>query len=338
MIASYGEALVDLFVRPFASGGLQADVRACLGGSVFNFCIAAQRQGLRGRYLNALSMDHFGHQFARLLQDEGVLLDGLRCAEPTSLAVIELDEQGKANYAFHRNGVADTALPASKIIANWCGDVSVLHTGCLMLTPSAWTATAQVLAHAVQVGCLISVDANLRLAVASDQASYLAHVNHACASADIVKVSEDDLIALGRITHEDRKHESVVLAAARKCLNQSERTHMVALTMGESGAWLLTREGEFHQKAAADVQVADTVGAGDTFIAALLAHLNTQGGLSLSAASAGWAGIDLQAALEHAVCAAEICVSRVGCNPPNWIQTQHYRQEKRNLCNALNLS
>jgi fructokinase len=295
MIASYGEALVDLFVRPFASGALQADARACLGGSVFNFCLAAQRQGLHGRYLNALSTDHFGQQFAQLLKAEGALLDAPRCTEPTSIAVIELDEQGKANYAFHRNGVADTARSAMDIIATWSTETALLHTGCLMLTPPAWPETAQILAHARQAGCLVSVDANLRLAVASE-----------------------------------RLNEKAAVAAARQWFAQSETVAMVALTMGERGAWLLTREAEFHQSAGENIQVADTVGAGDTFIAALLAQLGSQAGLSMTAARTGWAGMDLAAALRHAVVAAEICVSRVGCNPPTWAQTlaRLHSQEK----------
>lgn len=330
MIASYGEALVDLFVRPFASGALQADARACLGGSVFNFCLAAQRQGLHGRYLNALSTDHFGQQFAQLLKAEGALLDAPRCTEPTSIAVIELDEQGKANYAFHRNGVADTARSAMDIIATWSTETALLHTGCLMLTPPAWPETAQILAHARQAGCLVSVDANLRLAVASEQGSYLAHVRQACVSADMVKVSEDDLIALGMIRASERLNERAAVAAARQWFAQSETVAMVALTMGERGAWLLTREAEFHQSAGENIQVADTVGAGDTFIAALLAQLGSQAGLSMTAARTGWAGMDLAAALRHAVVAAEICVSRVGCNPPTWAQTlaRLHSQEK----------
>ena len=109
---------------------------------MFNFCLGAQRQGMASVYLNALSTDVFGRRFAHVMTKEGVLLDALApCDEPTSIAVVQLDATGKASYAFHRQGVADTTRAAGDVMSHWRSDVVALHTGCLMLTPPAWPQT-----------------------------------------------------------------------------------------------------------------------------------------------------------------------------------------------------
>jgi fructokinase len=97
-------------------------------------------------------------------------------------------------------------------------------------------------------------------------------------------------------------------------------TQLVALTMGAAGAWLVTREGQVFQSSAQGLKVADTVGAGDSFFAALLASLQQQGVLSAAGLHALPANV-LRAALAHAVAAAGINVTRVGCDPATWDET-----------------
>jgi fructokinase len=318
MIACYGEALVDLMVSPYSQAGLRSDSLACLGGSVFNFCLATQRQGLQALYLNALSGDIFGRQFAQVLQKEGVWLDAAPCHEPSSIAVVQLDAKGKASYAFHRQAVADIARSAAEIIANWQPAVTALHTGCLMLTPAAWPQTKQIMAYAARQGCVISVDANLRLAVCPDAATYAPCVLQACVMAHVVKVSDDDLLALGMLEASELSDPNTVVQSARQLLNQSSDTQLIALTMGERGAWLLTREHQLFQSAPQGIEVTDTVGAGDSCIAALLAYLNTKEWLNTALLAKGLPPDVLQAALRHAVSAAAVCVQRVGCDPASW--------------------
>jgi fructokinase len=321
MIACYGEALVDLFVSPYSQGELRTDSQACLGGSVFNFCLAAQRQGLDSLYLNALSVDSFGRQFDHLLQKEGVQLDAKPCSEPTSMAVIQLDVQGKASYAFHRNAVADTARSAHEIVAHWRSEVSLLHTGCLMLAPSSWDQTRQIIAHAVAQGSVISVDANLRPAAVSNAKEYARCVREACHAAHVLKFSDDDLVALGLLNAQDVANTNAVCLVAQKFLsshNASSATQLIALTLGERGACLLTRTHTIIQAVPKGVTVKDTVGAGDSFAAALLAHLHSQKLLSVEALSDGLTEQALQTALRHATAAASICVQRMGCDPASW--------------------
>jgi fructokinase len=313
--------LVDLFVSPYSQKSMQTAARACLGGSVFNFCLASARQGLTTTYLNALSQDSFGRQFARLLQAESVhLAQSAPVAEPTSIAVIELDAQGKANYAFHRTQVADTALAPELIIehmpAQTSAQTQLLHTGCLMLVPSAWPQTRAILAAARERGYLISVDANLRLSVCADLPAYRAAVTQACAMADIIKVSDDDLLACGWVQESHMTDPAQLMHAAASLL--SERTRAVALTLGARGACWIDHSAQWHCPAPAGIIVKDTVGAGDSFMAALLAWLDRHALLTASAWRSAVSPQDAQQALRHAVAAAAVCVQREGCDPATW--------------------
>ncbi len=328
MMTCYGEALIDLIVSPYSQSSLRAGSQACLGGSVFNFCIASARQGLSTAYLNPLSHDSFGAQFRLLLLAEGVALASpAPSALPTSIAVVQLDAAGKASYAFHRGAVADRSLSAAQAVAALPFDTQVLHTGCLMLVPQDWPTTRAVVQAAIAQGACITVDANLRTVVCPDLLPYRASVLAACAVAHVVKVSDDDLLALGA--------DAALLAAdpvsaARSVLARSAGSGLaqaglnpalIALTLGAAGAWLITPHAEYFQASPQGITVADTVGAGDSFFSGLLAYLQRRGVLSPAALGAGIQPDVLQAALAHAVAAASINVARVGCNPATWDET-----------------
>lgn len=318
MITCYGEALIDLIVSPYSPTSLRTDSQACLGGSVFNFCIASARQGLATAYLNPLSHDSFGSQFRRLLLAEGVTLASpAPSALPTSIAVVQLDQAGKASYAFHREAVADRDMTREQAVAALPAATTVLHTGCLMLVPQDWPKTQAVMCAAQHtLGACITVDANLRTVVCPDVAPYRASVLAACAMAHVVKVSDDDLKDLSLM---DASLTDPV-AAARSLL-QAGNTQLVALTLGAAGAWLITRQQTVFQASPADVKVADTVGAGDSFFAALLAYLQRASVLSPTALQGDLPADLLQCALVHAVTAAGINVTRVGCDPATWDET-----------------
>jgi fructokinase len=318
MLTCFGEALIDLIVSPYSRGGLRTDSQACLGGSIFNFCIASARQGLSTSYLNPLSQDSFGQQYRALLLAEGVqLASALPSHWPTSIAVVQLDAQGKASYAFHREAVADRDMTPQQAVAALPVATTVLHTGCLMLVPQDWPKTRAVIEAAQHtLGACITVDANLRTVVCPDIAPYRASVLAACAMAHIVKVSDDDLKDLGLMDA-----SSTDPVAAARSLLQAGTTQLVALTLGAAGAWLITRQQAVFQASPAGLKVADTVGAGDSFFAALLACLQRSGVLSPAALQGDLPANVLHAALAHAVTAAGINVTRVGCDPATWDET-----------------
>ncbi len=329
MITCYGEALIDLIVSPYSQASLRTDSQACLGGSVFNFCMASARQGLATAYLNPLSHDSFGVQFRQLLLADGVALASpAPSALPTSIAVVQLDKAGKASYAFHREAVADRDLSADAAVAAMPANTQVLHTGCLMLVPGDWPKTRAILHAAAGQGACITVDANLRTVVCPDLVPYRASVLAACAMAHVVKVSDDDLVALGV---DAALVASNPAQAARSLLMSGNTAYasgtpailpaLIALTLGAAGAWLITQDTQYFQPSPQNTKVADTVGAGDSFFAALLAYLERQGVLSPPALQSAQPAKVWQGALAHAVAAASINVTRVGCNPATWAET-----------------
>ena len=305
-VATAGEALIDL-VR-----GSDGSLQPCAGGAVYNFSRALAAQGVVTAYLNPLSSDAFGRQLARGLLEAGVALaGGPAVREPTSLAIVGVDSQGQPAYSFYREGVADRAVDAATLMAE-CDSLPQLQavcTGCLALVPEDAARYLPWLQACRASGKLVVVDANLRPGTTDDIAAYRANVRAALALADVIKVSDEDVVALMPGTSDP-------LTAAREFFSLGP-AQCVAFTRGGRGAVLLGRDGrEWHARDRAELQIVDTVGAGDCFLAGLVAGL-----LSLATDEPPWAGGELpdplaRRALARAVASASHCVQQRGCVPP----------------------
>jgi fructokinase len=303
MIVTYGEALVDMIEMPDGRFG------ASLGGAVCNFALATARQALEVTYLNPLSVDSFGHGFARMLGQAGVRLGSpARSALPTSLAIVTLDANKSPSYAFHRQGVADRDIKPVQARAALPAGARLFHTGALALVPEDLDATLEIVAAAAAAGALILIDANMRPLACDDLSAYAAGVRRALRHAHLIKVSEEDLAHLGW-------PELSPLESARTLLDLPE-VKLIALTLGADGAVLLSRSATVILPAPAGLKVIDTVGCGDCFLAGLVAALDEQGSLSLSALDAA-GDATLRPALRRAIASASLNAMREGCNPPS---------------------
>ena len=308
-----GEALIDLIRRPDGS------YLPCLGGALYNLCRALARQGVGTLYLNPLSRDRFGRELAAQLA-----ADGVRMAQPepvqqvTSLAVVNLDEDGHPDYAFYRDGVADRAVSAQSL-AEACAALPALQvvcTGALALDARDTAIYLPWLAAQRAAGHCVVVDANLRPSVMPDLAAYRTTVHAALEHAHIIKASDEDLDHLA-VPGTD------ALARARHLLAANPRARLLALTLGAEGAWLLHSNGtQCFAKEAQPLKVIDTVGAGDSFLAGLLAHLLRQAQAEGVASFVNFVGTlsaeACQQALRHALASASLCVMEQGCVPPGW--------------------
>ena len=307
-VATAGEALMDMIQE--ADGRL----RPCDGGAVYNLTRALGLQGVGTLYLNPLSQDRFGRGLARAIADAGVTLAHPEPAhEPTSLAVVSLDDAGKASYSFYREGVADRRVDATTMNAQCAAQpaLKMVVTGCLALVADDSPKYLPWLQAQRAAGRLVVVDANLRPAIVPDMAAYQASVMAALREADIVKVSDDDLHILG-FTQADP------LDAARELLAQTP-ARWLALTLGAKGAVFLARGGASWQAVESQpVTVADTVGAGDCFLAGMLAALLERPALQTArnAADLQLGADDVQALLANAIASASLCVMQTGCQPP----------------------
>lgn len=319
MFASLGEALVDLIEH--ADGRYEP----CLGGSVCNFTRAVARQGQAIRYLNPLSTDTFGQRFEQRLREDGVAIDPPWLSDrPTSLAVVSLGAGGVPQYVFHREAVADRDASAEQLIARLPEGLSVLHVGGLALIPPDDDKAVAVVQAARERGALISVDANLRPVVVgrddARQQAYREAVSRVMALADVIKLSDEDITAMGWAAGPD--DDAALQAVALRLLEAAAHpAALVALTLGAQGAMLVNAAGAIRRPVPEGVTVADTVGAGDCFQAGLLAWLKKAGHLHARAlASLGVQAMD--EALQHAMAAAAINVQRQGCQPPSWLETR----------------
>lgn len=304
-VATAGEALIDLIRN--ADGRLEP----CLGGAVYNLTRALARQGVDTLYLNPLSKDRFGRQLAAGLLDDGV---HLAVPEPvlqvTSLAVVGVDANGHPDYSFYREGVADRATSAAQLTAACAQapELSLVCTGALALSPDDADTYLPWLASQRQAGRTVVIDANLRPSVMPDLAQYRRHVLAALQFADVIKASDEDLECL------DLPGADATERAAH--LLQHSRAHFLALTRGGEGATLITRHGQlFHARETAALEVVDTVGAGDCFLAGLVVAMLEQG------MAADWGAAEVpeaqaRALLSNAIASASLCVMRRGCVPP----------------------
>lgn len=308
-----GEALIDLIRRPDGS------YLPCLGGALYNLCRALARQGVGTQYLNPLSRDRFGRELAAQLVADGVALARPEPVQQvTSLAVVNLDESGHPDYAFYRDGVADRAVSAESL-GEACATLPALQlvcTGALALDARDTAIYLPWLAAQRAAGRCVVVDANLRPSVMPDLAAYRTTVHDALAHAHIIKASDEDLDHLA-VPGGD------TLTRARHLLIANPQVSLMALTLGAEGAWLLHRNGtQCFAREAQPLQVVDTVGAGDSFLAGLLAHLLRQahvaGGVRFVQFVETLTAGACQQALRHALASASLCVMEQGCVPPGW--------------------
>ena len=300
MILVAGEALIDML--PDGPGRF----RAVPGGSPYNVALALGRLGAATGFLCPMSTDVFGDRLAAGLIEAGVDLSLCpRTASLSTLGFVQFEAGRSApRYAFYTEGTAGCALGAEDIPRPPAPAVTAVHLGSFSLAVEPCGSALEALADAVGPGRVVSVDPNIRPLLVGDASAYRARLGRLLARADVVKVSEEDLAWL----------EPGM--AAGDCASRwlGRRARLVVVTSGADGAVAFTRGFRVECPAVA-VEVADTVGAGDTFQAALLARLAAAGRLSpegLVGLYPGWVG----GLLDFAARAAAITCSRPGCNPP----------------------
>ena len=300
MILCCGEALIDMLPDRTKPGDT-AFVPA-VGGAVFNTAIALARLGVETGFYSGLSQDFFGDMQRDALQHSHV--DSTLATisnRPTTLAFVRLVD-GQARYTFYDENTAgrmleleDLPLLPDTVKTLFFGGISLVTEPC----GSAYEALMHQ--HSVRITML---DPNIRPGFITDEASYRGRLDRMMAQADIVKLSDEDLRWLFGEGDMQQMAQDVIAKGAT----------IVFVTIGAKGAWAYTKLQSVFVPARA-ATVVDTVGAGDTFNAGILASLSEQGLLGKSALqSIGKSA--LTAALTYGNCAAAITVARAGANPP----------------------
>jgi fructokinase len=299
LIAVGGENLIDYVDR-------EGVATAYPGGSPYNVAMALGRLGANVTYISPISDDRWGDLLAQTLVNSNVVLSGGRRLEPTTMARVTVSD-GIPSYSFERDGTAERAVTFSSLGAALPANADAIHTGSLTLTdgPDA-DAWERFCAACFDEGVLVSIDPNVRVSVIADIATYRARIMRMLGRAHLLKLSDEDLEAL---------FPGLAPAAALAELREATAARLVVLTKGGDGisAWL--DDSRIDMAAEALPQLADTVGAGDTFSAALLAGLAETGVLSPDGLKT-LKYDKLRTLLQRANAAAALNCARAGCDPP----------------------
>ena len=260
-VVSVGELLIDFVALESgvtvgeASGFLKA-----AGGAPANAMVALKRLGHASTLLAMVGDDPFGHYLAQLLAAEGVDVEGIRFSPEarTSLAFVSLAEGGERSFVFYRHPGADMLMtPADVDLARIDGNDIFFYGSITMIAESSRESLQAAIDYALARDMLLAYDPNLRLGLWPDAATARRWMLAGLEYAHVVKVSDEevdfltggDLDALWR-----------------------ERSRLLIVTHGPGGSTLYTRDQRVHAPGFV-VDSVDTTGAGDGYVAAILASL-----------------------------------------------------------------
>jgi fructokinase len=311
MILVSGEALIDLFLGAPGAAGFTAE--AIAGGSPFNVAIGIGRLGRPVAFLSTLSDDVFGTFLAEKLAESGVSSTYIqRLPNVTTLSVVATSPSGQPQYSFYAPDSADRSLTPEALPAELPADVNAIAAGSYALGVEPIASAIETLLRREAGSRVISLDPNVRPRVVGDLNAYRERFERLLAFADIVKASDEDIELLYQ-THD-------LASAARTWLRRGPK--LVIITRGEKGP-LAAFGDKVLERPAPKIDVVDTVGAGDTFHAGLLAWLDANS-LLIPERVAGLSETQVTAALDFAAAAAAIVCTRRGANPPSWSEVEHF--------------
>lgn len=301
MILCCGEALIDMLPRQ--TSDCEDAFAPYAGGAVFNTAIALGRLDAPVGFFSGISDDMFGQILSKGLAESQV--NSAYCAysdRPTTLAFVTLVD-GQARYAFYDEGTAGRLLSQSDIPQDLSG-IKALFFGGISLISEPCALVYEAFLLQVEADHVIMIDPNIRPGFIADAPRYRTRLYRMVAKSDIVKLSDEYLTWLSG-SNDMAANVDQLLAQGAK---------LVFITEGAKGAWGFTQNHRVFV-AATPVKVADTVGAGDTFNAGILAALHRADALHKTTI----ADLDehtITAALCLGAQAAAITVSRPGANPP----------------------
>ena len=298
-ITAMGEVLIDLTqtgVNEFRVPTFAANP----GGAPANVAVAAARLGASAAFVGKVGRDGFGAYLTGVLRENGVDVSGLRAGEAaTTMAIVSVDETGERDFRFVRG--ADCQLGEDEVDLALIRASRFFHFGSVSLTAGpAREATLFAARKAREMGVLVSYDPNYRQALWGSEAEAVAWMKKPLSLVDVLKLSEEELPLVTGIAD---------LAEGTRAL-WGLGISLVLVTLGGNGAFY--RLGEHTGRVpGVKTSIADTNGAGDTFLGAVLSRLCRRGEAPL----AGLTAREVEEALAFANRAAARTCSRSGAIP-----------------------
>lgn len=300
MVLVCGEALIDMIPESD-----REVYRVAPGGSPYNVARALGRLGANPYFLCPFSSDRFGRILRKTAEESGVDLS--IAPEVRALSTLGFvttrPSDGKVEYAFYTEGTAGLALRAENLPAT-PESVRAAHVGSFSLGIEPFASAVDRLLDREKERLLVSVDPNIRPFLIEDRDLFEARLDRVIARADVLKISDEDLEWLRPGQDQEVFCDELLERGLR----------LVVVTRGAKGALGKTRAVRSEIEGV-KVEIADTVGAGDTFQAGLLFGLARRDALSKSGPER-LSAEELTGILEFANLAAAKNCERVGCNPP----------------------
>ena len=263
-IVALGELLIDFTEAGHSQGGRKL-FEQNPGGAPANLLTVASHFGYRTSFIGKVGNDMHGKFLKRTLQTEGINTDAI-VEDPdyfTTLAFVEIGENGERNFSFARKPGADTQLKKEELDQTLISGCRIFHFGSLSLTDEpAESATIEAVKMAKAAGVLISYDPNYRPSLWKSKEYAVKKMKSVVELVDVMKVSDEESILLtGAKSYEQAAEE--ILAMGPK---------LVAITLGEHGVLMATKSRKEIIKAF-QTHAVDTTGAGDSFWGGVLCSL-----------------------------------------------------------------
>ncbi|MGE5554386.1 MAG: PfkB family carbohydrate kinase [Betaproteobacteria bacterium] len=273
-----GELLID-FISTRRGCGLAGapGFRKAPGGAPANVAVGLKRLGVSAGFIGKVGADEFGRFLYGVLAKAGVEVSHLYFERDalTTLAFVSLGADGEREFMFYRNPGADTLLTAAEIPADYLSSAKIFHFGSItLIAEPARSATLAAAKLASDAGLLVSYDPNLRLPLWQSAQAAREGILRGLPYAHLLKVSREELDFLARSPDDSTSGSRVVPGdeGARALLARYPGLQVVLVTEGAAGCtvvgrnWAVTVDGF-------DVEAVDTTGAGDAFVAGVLAML-----------------------------------------------------------------
>lgn len=307
-VTALGELLIDFSPCGLSETGMKM-LEMNPGGAVANVLCAASRLGLSAAFIGKVGMDCHGRYLRSKLNEYGIDPVGLKMTDeaPTTLAFVDIDEQGERSFSFFRDPGADTLLRADELPEDVLTDTRILHVGSLSLTaePSR-SATIEAVIKAKAAGAVITYDPNYRAMLWNSEETAAQQMRSLLPYVDMIKLSDNETELVTGMNQPEM--------AIRYLLDMGIKC--VVVTEGAKGAVVGTTDGidkvnSFRRDAV------DTTGAGDSFWGGFLTAMIKSG---IDAKN-----IRLEDALDFArygCAAAACCVMKRGAMPAMPDETQ----------------
>lgn len=264
-ITAIGEILIDLTQTGVSDAGIPV-YTAFPGGAPANVAVAAAKLGAKTAFIGKVGNDAFGKLLVNTVKENGVNSDGMVISDGsnTTLAVVSIAKSGERNFAFYRKGFADTLLSEDEISVDQLADTHFVHFGSVSLTdePSR-SATLGSVQKAKDLGKTVTYDPNYRASLWNSEGEAVEMMKKPLGTVDILKISDEELPLITGTSDPDK---------GTKKLHDEYGIPLILLTLGPKGAFY--RFGDITGRLDTfDVKVADTNGAGDTFLGAFLSGM-----------------------------------------------------------------